>query len=55
MTTGPKLFGRKYEGRTTIVVQALYRLNSFIAVWRSRLNSALSDIGHTLSFVDINI
>ena len=55
ITTGPKLFGRKYEGRTTIVVQALYRLNSFIAVWRSRLNSTLYDIGYKLSFIDINI
>ena len=55
ITTGPKLFGRKYEGRTTIVVQALYRLNSFIAVWRSHLNSTLYDIGYKLSFIDINI
>ena len=55
MTAGPKLFGRKYEGRTITFVQALYGLNNSGAAWHSHFNSTLYDIGHTLSFVDINI
>ena len=39
VTLGPDIFGREYEGRTAVIVRALYGLKSASAAWRHHFSS----------------
>ena len=53
---GPELFGKENEGRTSIVVRALYGLNSASAAWRHYFSKFLrEELGYFPTYADPDV
>ena len=49
---GKDIFGPEHEGKTAIIVRALYGLRTSGAAWRHHFAEAISDMGFKSSYVD---
>ena len=56
VTCGPELFGAENEGKTSIIVRALYGLKSAGASWRAHLSIVIQDqLGYKSTKADPDI
>ena len=56
VTVGPELFGQENEGKTAVIVRALYGLRSAGASWRAHLSSMIiNDLGYRACKADQDI
>ncbi len=53
-TTGPK-FGQEYQGRSVLIMRALYGLKSSGAAWRAHLANTLHQLGFSLCLADPDV
>ncbi len=56
VTCGKELFGPEHEGKTAVVVRALYGLKSAGAAWREHITNAVThDLGFTTTTADPDV